>query len=94
MVEEQWQSQGYSKDQVEDWIAQLSDIFPSVKMGEILAYVTDGRVGKFIYTPNGRESQVLGHISDEQLNDAFLAIWLSTKTEYPKLRQQLIGMNR
>ncbi len=93
-TEEQWQNLGFSKQQIKRWISQLSGIFPSVKMGEILAYVTDGRVGKFIYTPNGREPQILGHISDEQLNDAFLAIWLSTKTEYPKLRQQLIGMNR
>ena len=33
-------------------------------------------------------------IDDESLNDAFLAIWLSPKTEYQTLRQQLLGMNR
>lgn len=93
-TEEQWQNQGYSKEQIGRWVALLAEIFPSVKMGEILVYVTDGRAGKFVYTPNGREPQEVGYITDEQLNDAFLAIWLSAKTEYPKLRLQLIGMNR
>ena len=31
---------------------------------------------------------------DEAFNDAFLAIWLSPNTDYPKLRQGLIGNNR
>ncbi len=93
-TEEQWQNLGYDQQQINRWLLQLGGIFPSVKMGEALVYVTDGRIGKYIYVPNGGDSQQIGYISDELLNDAFLSIWLSSKTEYQELRQQLIGMNR
>ncbi|EPE8512989.1 chalcone isomerase family protein, partial [Vibrio alginolyticus] len=36
----------------------------------------------------------VGIIEDERMNDAFLAIWLSPNTEFPKLRKQLIGQVR
>ncbi len=93
-TEEQWQNLGYDQQQINSWLLQLGGIFPSVKIGEALVYVTDGRIGKFIYVPNGKDSQQIGQVTDERLNDAFLAIWLSSKTEYQELRQQLIGMNR
>ncbi len=93
-TEEQWQKQGYSQGQVDVWIPMLSAIFPSVKTGEKLVYVTDGSAGEFTYIAQNGEQHVVGTISDESLNDAFLAIWLSPKTEYQHLREQLLGMNR
>lgn len=93
-TEEQWLDLGYNPQLIDRWILQLNDIFPSVKTGEALIYVTDGRSGHFIYRPTDASSQQIGHVTDERLNDAFLAIWLSSKTEYQELRQQLIGMNR
>ncbi|EGU32250.1 hypothetical protein VII00023_15181 [Vibrio ichthyoenteri ATCC 700023] len=88
---EQWIKQGYDKAQSKQWIAQLATIFPSVKEGQRLTYITNGESGRFEFSPNVNSNQSLGTIDDEQLNDAFLAIWLSPKTEYSDLRKHLIG---
>lgn len=93
-TEEQWQKQGFSDEKIASWMPTLTAIFPSVKTGEKLIYVTDGTSGEFVYISNSGEQKVVGTIDDESLNDAFLAIWLSPKTEYQTLRQQLLGMNR
>jgi len=93
-TQEQWQKQGYSQALIDQWVPMLASIFPSVKTGEKLVYVTDGTYGQFLYIPREGEQKVVGNIGDEKLNDAFLAIWLSSKTEYQELRQQLIGMRR
>lgn len=92
-TQEQWIEQGYGRTEVTQWITQLSDIFPSVKRGENLTYITDGRFGHFIYSSAGEGTQLLGDIENEQLNDAFVGIWLSPKTEFSDLRKQLIGRN-
>ncbi|WP_428773434.1 chalcone isomerase family protein [Vibrio sp.] len=88
---DQWQKLGYSKADVDRWLAQLESIFPDVRQGQQLAYVTDGRRGQFYFAEQQKPFQAIGHIGDERLNDAFLAIWLSPKTTYPDLRRQLIG---
>lgn len=93
-TEEQWQKQGFIDEKIASWMPTLTAIFPSVKTGEKLIYVTDGTSGEFVYISDSGEQKVVGTIDDESLNDAFLAIWLSPKTEYQTLRQQLLGMNR
>jgi len=93
-TQEQWQKQGYNQVKIETWIQSLTAIFPSVKTGDKLVYVSDGETGEFIYIPLKGAQHVVGHINVESLNDAFLAIWLSPKTQYQKLREQLIGMVR
>ena len=92
-TKEQWIDQGYKQADVAEWIAQLSEIFPSVKRGENLTYVTDGQSGHFIYSPQASSMQFLGGVENEKLNDAFVGIWLSPKTEFSDLRAQLIGKN-
>ncbi|HHY0413442.1 TPA: chalcone isomerase family protein, partial [Vibrio parahaemolyticus] len=60
-----------------------------------LIYVTDGDKGQIIYRQARTKTQkMVGEITDERMNDAFLSIWLSPKTEFPKLRKQLIGQVR
>ncbi len=93
-TKEQWQKQGYSQEDIARWIPILADIFPSVKADEKLIYITDGRFGEFVYISLSREQRVVGHIGYKPLNDAFLSIWLSPKTEFKQLREQLLGMNR
>jgi hypothetical protein len=56
--------------------------------------VTDGAAGNFYYLNSDKPMQKVGRIEDESLNDGFLSIWLGNNTQYPKLRAQLIGMNR
>ncbi|MDE1325354.1 chalcone isomerase family protein [Vibrio aestuarianus] len=91
---EQWTKLGYSDSQVQSWITQLQTIFPDVSDGQRLVYISDGRLGQFVFIPVTGAEQQIGEIDDEALNDAFLSIWLSPNSEYPKLRNQLIGMNR
>lgn len=88
---EQWIKLGYREQDAKRWIKQLSVIFPDIKSGQKLTYVTDGVAGKFVFSPLPHQTRHIGTISDEKLNDAFLSIWLSPKTEYAQLRRQLIG---
>ncbi|EHK0031519.1 chalcone isomerase family protein [Vibrio parahaemolyticus] len=95
VTEEQWQKLGFPKSSRQQWITQLSVIFPSIKNGDELTYITDGDKGQIIYRQAGTKTQkMVGEITDERMNDAFLSIWLSPKTEFPKLRKQLIGQVR
>ena len=86
---EQWEKLGYSD--TSSWVTQLEDIFPDIKDGQQLTYVSDGDIGRFFFSSHSEKNQLIGSITDPQLNDAFIAIWLSPQTQYPKLRQKLIG---
>ncbi|CAM2920169.1 Chalcone isomerase family protein [Vibrio neptunius] len=86
---EQWDKLGYSD--TGPWVTQLERIFPDVKDGQQLTYVSDGDTGRFFFSSQNDQNRLIGSINDPLLNDAFLAIWLSPQTQYPKLRQDLIG---
>jgi hypothetical protein len=88
---EQWQKLGYQPSVTQRWVNQLEHIFPDIQSGNNLTYVTDGVKGQFYFSPVERNHQLIGVIEDEAFNDAFLAIWLSPQTEYPRLRERLIG---
>lgn len=91
-TEEQWQKLGYGEEERQSWVTQLDQIFPDIEEGQNLTYVTDGQYGRFYYTAIPDSSpNMIGTVNDEALNDAFLSIWLSPKTQYPELRSQLIG---
>jgi hypothetical protein len=94
---EQWQKLGYSRGETSLWYSTLQEVFPSVEEGHQLTYVTNGESGQFYSRQSDMDSaggQLIGQIDDESLNDAFLAIWLSPDTQYPKLRENLLGINR
>ncbi len=88
---EQWRHLGFNAQDIEPWSRVMGNIFPNVEVGQQLAYVTNGRSGQFYYAKRDQNAEPIGYINDEQLNDAFLAIWLSPDTEYPALRRKLIG---
>lgn len=88
---EQWQKLGFPATQTQQWAEQLASIFPNIKKGHSLTYVTDGVQGQFYFSEQQASIKLIGVIEEEQLNDAFLAIWLSPDTEYPSLRERLIG---
>ena len=92
-TDKQWQQLSLDEITRAKWIAELADIFPDIREGQQLAYVTDGQQGQFYYSVSGTPS-LIGFISDQQLNDAFLAIWLSAETGYPDLRRKLIGKQK
>jgi len=88
---EQWQKLGFERRITMEWESRLEYIFPDIKKGNNLTYVTDGYTGKFYYSKRQFTQQLIGSIEEEALNDAFLAIWLSPETDYPRLRERLIG---
>nr|WP_246225504.1 chalcone isomerase family protein [Vibrio agarilyticus] len=89
-TDDQWQKLGLTAQQRQRGLARFRALFPTVQPGDQLTYVTDGQLGA-LYFSQGTDVALLGYIEQEWLNDAFLAIWLSPKTAYPKLRQQLIA---
>ncbi|WP_264902051.1 chalcone isomerase family protein [Vibrio sp. STUT-A11] len=95
VTDEQWQKLGVNKQRRQQWLSELNKMYPNIKKGDELAYVTDGKAGQLLYRQSGDSaSKTVGYVEDEGLNDAFLSIWLSPKTEFPKLRKQLIGQVR
>lgn len=90
---EQWHKLGYDPHITTQWVARLESIFPDIEEGNNLTYVTDGAKGVFYYSQPQAGAQPIGLIEEEAFNDAFLAIWLSPDTEYPRLRERLIGRN-
>ncbi|ELV8553102.1 chalcone isomerase family protein [Vibrio fluvialis] len=93
-TQDQWHKLGYNESSSDQWLDALTSMIPDVKAGERLVYVSDGLSGQMYHFTQQGQQRLLGSVADEQMNDAFLSIWLSPKTEYPKLRNQLIGMNR
>ncbi|PSV37335.1 chalcone isomerase family protein [Photobacterium sp. GB-210] len=85
-TEEQWQHLGYSSQQITPWLKTLSTIWPDVKKGDRLTFVLRNGEGQFY-----QQSKPLGKVLSPSLSQSFIAIWLSPKTSYPELRQQLIG---
>ena len=91
---DQWEKMGVDKETRNQWIARLYDVFPDIEEGQQLIYVSDGASGYFYYLTDEKPLQAVGRINDKALNDGFLGIWLAPNSQYPKLRAQLIGMNR
>jgi hypothetical protein len=76
-----------SDDMSQQWLNQLRFLIPSVKAGDRLTGV---------YQPSGNlvfwiGSKKIGEINDPALSEAFMAIWLATKTSEPKMRKKLFG---
>lgn len=90
-TQEQWQKLGFANNTTQAWVGKLEKIFPDISEGNNLTYVTDGTRGEFFYTSDQASMRSIGIVEEESMNDAFLAIWLSPDTDYPRLRQNLIG---
>jgi hypothetical protein len=74
-------------DTAQQWLNQLRVLIPTVKPGDRLTGV---------YQPSGglvfwMGPKKLGDIKDPALAEAFMGIWLSTKTSEPKMRKKLLG---
>lgn len=83
----EWEDMGMELPQREEWIEQLSVLFPDIVEGDTLSFQarSDGSATLF---HNGARR---GTINDAALVQAFLDIWLSKDTNRPELRFALIG---
>lgn len=92
---EQWQAQGVleQEPQSDTWLSMLQSLWPDVTPGVQLAFVLNGQQGQFWYRASAAQKGFtpLGSHQSEAFSKRFLAIWLDPRTQYPELRQQLIG---
>jgi hypothetical protein len=92
---EQWQALGILKQepQSDAWLSMLQSLWPDVTPGAQLAFVLTGQQGQFWYRASAAQKAFtpLGARQSEAFSQRFLAIWLDPRTQYPELRQQLIG---
>lgn len=86
-TQDQWQHLGLNHPEQSKWLAQLSQLWPDVKDGDVLTFVASSpSEGQFFFN-----NRLLGQIEGGDFANAFIAIWLSEQTSRPDLRQQLIG---
>lgn len=86
-TDEQWQHLNISKDLRQQWLAKLDVIWPDISEGDNLTFVLKNNYGSFYFN-----DAFIGQIDDAQLANAFVDIWLSKQTKYPKLRKKLINI--
>ena len=91
-TEKQWKKLNFKKNEITQWMATLNKVFPSVEEGDQLVYQSNGKTGTFYFKPIAQSDfKTIGEIKDTTFNRAFLSIWLSPESQYPELRNQLIG---
>jgi Chalcone isomerase-like len=84
---EQWQKQGLYRIEHESWLQQLQSMWPDVKPGDSITLDwSSPQRSRFYFN-----EILVGSIESADFGQQFAAIWLSEKTEYPKVRKQLIG---
>ena len=92
---DQWQAQGLlaEEPQSDAWLRMLQSLWPDVRAGSQLAFVVNDKQGQFWYRNPATQKTFtpLGPRQSEAFSTRFLAIWLGPRTQYPELRQQLIG---
>jgi len=86
---EEIHKQGFNdEEKLKNWLAQMHNIFPNVKHGEMLTAVFTPSKSTVFYHDNKR----IGAISGEAFGKHFFGIWLSEKTSEPRLRKKLLGL--
>ena len=85
----EWRKQGVYVDSSETWLQQLDTFWPDIKRGDqIVLRVNAELASEFFF--NG---ELIGSVVDPMFTQCFLSIWLSEKSSYPHLRNQLVGLS-
>ncbi|WP_163132219.1 chalcone isomerase family protein [Agarivorans sp. Alg241-V36] len=89
-TQDEWQRLGVCEQApCEQWLAELSVLWPDLKKGDQLKLVADSAdQGRFYL--NG---QLLGSLQDKLFSQHFLGIWLSEDSRFPKQQRKLVGAN-
>lgn len=89
---DQWQHLNMESTKQDQWIKDLTNIFPNIKEGNAITLIVDeNKVSTFYLTDKDSKNRELGIIQDVEFGTAFLAIWLSKNTSRPALRSKLLG---
>lgn len=85
--------------QEQKWLAQLNDIFPNIKKGDVILFTLNKAQQAHFYLSKASDVKIdlknyehLGSINDALFGEYFLSIWLSKYTSRPKLRKQLLNL--
>jgi hypothetical protein len=84
-----WRQQGRSHPKQNEWLQQLSDMWPDIARGDHLVFALNAK-GQSAFWFNGRP---IGGIDDDDFGALFGGIWLDQDSPQPALRNQLIGLN-
>ena len=83
---DQWRRLRIGPEQSKQWLNQLQSIWPDIKKGDQLTFVITPQGGTFY-----QYDKPLGDRLSIDMSQAFIAIWLSPDTAFPKLRRKLMG---
>lgn len=71
----------------EFWLKQLQQFWPDITEGDQLSFWIDEEgKGRFYFN-----QKLIGSITEEDFSMAFISIWLSDKSSYPRLARKLRG---
>ncbi|SNY72682.1 hypothetical protein SAMN02744775_02826 [Enterobacter sp. CC120223-11] len=91
----QWQALGIMTNEAESeaWLKQLDGFWPDVHPGTQLTFSIISQQGQFWYRASAAQKGFIpiGPPQSLRFSQSFLAIWLDPHTQYPELRQQLLG---
>ncbi len=89
-TEREWKDLGKTRSQYQNWLGELSRLWPDVARDDTLVLEIDEDERSTFYF-NGR---MLGAIREEGFGENFMDIWLSPETSRPGLRSALTGVRR
>jgi len=72
------------------WYQKMQQIFPDVKEGQTITGLIDKDQTSHFYL----DDDLLGQVDDPEFSQWFFNIWLSEDTSEPKMRQQLLGLQK
>lgn len=75
-----------TEQKTEDWLAILQKIMPDLSPKDTLSYIALEKEGYFVLNDT-----VLAHHFDTEFNRALFAIWLSPKSNFSQIREQLLN---
>ena len=85
---EEWEKNSIIEQDIEAWLEKLASILPDVKKGETLTLQVEDNLSSSFYL----NDELIDNIEDAAFTQAFLSIWLSDKSSYPKQQAQLVGL--
>ena len=85
---EEWEKNSIIEQDIETWLEKLASILPDVKKGETLTLQVEDNLSSSFYL----NDELIDNIEDAAFTQAFLSIWLSDKSSYPKQQAQLVGL--
>ena len=85
---EEWEKHSIVEQDIETWLEKLASILPDVEKGETLTLQVEDNLSSSFYL----NDELIDNVDDAAFTQAFLAIWLSDKSSYPKQQAQLVGI--